>query len=1030
MAEIPWERVDAILDEVLDAPEDRRDALLLQRCGGDEALERRVRELVQAAGEPSPLDRPAAQQLPTLAADPGSAPSAVEGEVLGAYRVLGLLGEGGMGRVYLAERADGEFERRVALKIVSSSGAGETVQRRFRRERQILANLRHDHIAQLLDAGVAADGRPWFALELVDGVPITRYAKEQRLSREERIRLVLQACSAVAHAHGQGVVHRDLKPSNLLVSTSADATPHLFVLDFGIARSMGEADLTATGDVIGTPGYMAPEQARGEVETVDRRADVFALGVILYELLCERRPFVGDTPLAVLGAVMASDPASPRSLVADLPRDLETIVLTCLEKAAERRYPSVRALIDDLQRYLAGEPIAARPTGWWRRGVRLARRHPLWVAACVALLVSALVGWQVGAHGRRLAAEQAEVSRRFGAVSEQVAAAMRFEHLAPRHDTEPARRRLLAQLLALEAELEGLSPAVQGTARVALGRGFLALGDWQRAARELETAWQLGDRSPRVALALAEAEAERYGAQRALAEQQSDPVLRARRLVELERRSRDRALELAAIARSGGEGAVSDLVEARLAYLAGELERAATLATAAAEAVPWLYEARLLVADVEVARLGQARRAGVFDDIDGHLERSLAVLRMAIEVGESDPAAYRRLCQSAALGLDLLLHVVEGRADDLAREGLEACRAASATLGGDVAPLEQAAALMTLYAREQARADSDPFGSIDQAIGLAQEAVEAKPDSAEGYRRLGDAWAFRAEFEREAGQESRPSLERATAALQRGETLDPSDPGVYNSLGLVQWEYVWRALEHHEDFAPAAEAAVEAFSRAVELEPDYAYAWGNLGTMYNKLAENDLLQGADPSGHLAQARAAFERCLAIYPDYSTGVNNLGNVLYFIAESKEVRGGDARREYAEAAAMFDRAAELKPDWFVPRFGQARTALALAGAQVRHGESPDEALRTTFDALDEAFARRRSLVHGLVLAGEAHLFQAEHQRHLGLPTGPSFAAARQQLRAVLSLNADMGVGLALGIEQFQRGEPTAFYPHPET
>ncbi|MEM1180494.1 MAG: protein kinase [Acidobacteriota bacterium] len=294
---------------------------------------------------------------------------------VGAYRIVRRLGEGGMGAVFLARRDDGAFEHEVALKILRS-GLGDAGVKRFLQERQILAGLKHPHIAQLHDGGVI-DGSPYLVMEPVDGRPVTEYCRDQDLGLEARLRLMLQACDALRYAHREGVIHRDIKPSNLLVELGPHGDARLVVLDFGIARLEGTSlGATATGQIFGTPGYMAPEQGLGRRDAADRRSDVFSLGVVLYELISGERPFPGNDVAEVLERVHdgRAVPLGQRSPAVS--RDLVTVVETCLAPEPERRYDSVRGLADDLEAYLDGRPIQARPVGLigglWRR----ARRHP------------------------------------------------------------------------------------------------------------------------------------------------------------------------------------------------------------------------------------------------------------------------------------------------------------------------------------------------------------------------------------------------------------------------------------------------------------------------------------------------------------------------------------------------------------------------------------------------------------------------------------------------------------------------------
>ena len=363
---------------------------------------------------------------------------------IGPYRILRELGRGGMGTVYLAARADEQFHKRVALKIIRSGADSEEVVRHFKRERQILAGLDHPNIAKLLDGGTTDDGLPYFVMEHIEGLPLLEYCDARSLAVPDRLRLFQSVCSAVQYAHRNLVVHRDIKPGNVLVAE--DGTPKL--LDFGIAKLLnpelaGEAP-TATGLVM-TPEYASPEQARGE--RITTATDVYSLGVVLYELLTGHHPYrlTSRQPLEVLRAVAEQEPerasvavrrseertpeqvardreGTPQTLQRRLKGDLDNILMMALRKEPQRRYASVEAFSDDVRRYLEGLPVKARkPTLGYRTG-KFVRRHVLGAAASLAALLL-LAGFAVAmaVQSQRVARER-DLARKERATAQRVSA--------------------------------------------------------------------------------------------------------------------------------------------------------------------------------------------------------------------------------------------------------------------------------------------------------------------------------------------------------------------------------------------------------------------------------------------------------------------------------------------------------------------------------------------------------------------------------------------------------------------------------
>jgi serine/threonine-protein kinase len=333
------------------------------------------------------LESPALAFLsPVIAAVGG--PGALDRRRVGPYLIVRELARGGMGAVYLAERADGQFEHRVALKLIKRGMDSDEINRRFLAERQILARLNHPHIARFYDGGMTADGEPWFAMEYVDGLPLTRHCTERRLDLAARLRLFRDVCDAVRYAHQSLVVHRDLKPGNILVTAAGEVK----LLDFGIAKLLEVTDGSGVPETrtelrAFTPEYAAPEQIRGEPVTT--ATDVYALGGVLYELLTGRRACRLErmTPAEIERVICTVEPPAP-----GVSGDLDTIALKALQKDPARRYPSAEALLDDLRRQAQGRPVLARPDSRGYRTLKFVQRHRVGVTAAGLVLLALVAG--------------------------------------------------------------------------------------------------------------------------------------------------------------------------------------------------------------------------------------------------------------------------------------------------------------------------------------------------------------------------------------------------------------------------------------------------------------------------------------------------------------------------------------------------------------------------------------------------------------------------------------------------------------
>lgn len=837
------------------------------------------------------------------------------------YRVERFLGSGGMGSVYLA--ADPQLGRLVALKFLHNNDPALVV--RFLREARAQARVEHANLCKVHEVG-EVEGRPYIAMQYIEGRSLADL--RGRLSPETAVRIVRNVARAVHAAHRTGLIHRDLKPANILV----DRDGHPWVVDFGLAQDQGEEGLTRTGLISGTPAYVSPEQAQGAV--LDRRTDVYSLGVVLYEMLTESPPFAGSNAAGTLVRVLQEEPEPPRRRRPSIPADLETIVLKCLEKDPAQRYESARALAEDLDRWLEGDPIAARPAAWTYRAGKRLRKHRALVAVAAAALIVLVGSGAMVVRTRWQARERAEIAQRFGQRVESLEARLRIEAFLPRHDVTAAKQRLRRELGTIRGEMRRLGPIAEGPGHFALGQGYLALHQDELAREHLETAWKSGEHTPEVAAALGLVFA--AFVDKSLA----NPGLAAA-LDPDQVRSRYRTPALSYL-RESARRSRSPYILGLIAYHEGKDDEAVTWARRAYREDPSLYEAALLEARVYKRQGDEASDAQRREEALRSYDLAAGVYRRLLAVVPSDATIHAAECQLRAHRLNSENTEDETLSAERFREALQPCEVAQQVDPGlsDVHTFK-AGLFWSLGDRRQRHGD-DPTRDFAEAIAEARKAIALNPRDARAYNHLATAHRLLASWQLSRGADPGEDLRQTLQAAERAVRLEPELASNHNCLALACMAAAQDQERRGVDPRPILRRAVESYGRALELNPKYLPSQINVGQAWIQIAEAEAGRGLDPSKSLQSAIAAFRRAVALSPESVAAHNNLGNAHLTLGEYLLARGSDPRQALRQAMASYQKTLEIRPDYAYGPYNLAYTWRLLAQALAARGEDPGPAL----------------------------------------------------------------------------------------
>ncbi len=770
----------------------------------------------------------------------------------GRFEALELLGEGGMGRIFRA--VDPRLQREVALKLLRRDDPD--LLQRFLQEAQLQARVDHPNVCRVYEVGEWR-GQPYIAMQYLRGETLQKAAPT--LPLETLLGHMVEVCEGVHAAHRVGLVHRDLKPANLMIDRLEDGSTRACVLDFGLARGAEGRGLTETGRVMGTVSYMSPEQARGQTALLDRRSDVYSLGATLYALLTGGPPFGGEG-LDCMAHIVKDDPVPLRRKVPTIPVDLDTVVLTCLQKDPRRRYATARALGEDLQRILDGESIQARAATPVERLVHRTRKHKALVTASAAVILSMAVFGGFAVRERLRARAQAVHAQRFAQAAERIEALTRYIKLSPPHDLGPELRDLEGRVARLAGDVQAEGSLAEAPGQYALGRARLALGQPELAQTHLERARALGFDTPELRYALGRALLERH--QYALDEAWRLGSEDARKEA-IARLQANAASRIEPLLRSGATASLIPLayLEGQAAWVSGRWEEAVARAKEAQAQAPWFYEAKLLEAQAllsrGLSRIGQ-ERAAILEAAHGSAQVALnaapcdvqalglvgriGVLRFGLFV--SDPSQ-AKILHTAVEGLVATHRTLEpeGRQAAILEAGLLTAQAVNAKVAGRVGTeplLRRALVLLTPLL-------NSPKPSFEALEGAMQaECYAAK------FPELGDPLLW---------------LDRALAHGRQAFALRPGHSGLADELARVS---IWRLAEgtqRGEAPWPVFEAALQVLLRSLDREPGARSTREMLGYLWGERAEYERTHELDPRPSLEQSMQSFEAVLKQGPSF-------------------------------------------------------------------------------------------------------------------------------------------------------------------
>jgi serine/threonine protein kinase len=990
-----WQRLWDIFHEAREKQPSERELYLINACGSDESLLQELKELLTAEDEADGVleaGRAITREIQhgTMSLTKTSATEFIPGKILAdRFQLVEQIGQGGMGTVYKA--IDLELRRQVALKFLDLEDPRWA--RRFLLEARFQARIEHDHVCKVYEVG-EFEGKQYIAMQFIPGKTLLEAALH--LNIQQKVRLIQQVCEAVHAAHNIGVIHRDIKPTNILVGKSESGELLPYVTDFGLARELSAPGITSTGMVMGTAWYMAPEQARGEIRKLDLRCDVYALGATLYEALCGKPPFDGESTVEVLMKVINEEPPRLRQRNPGIPADLETIVEKCLQKEPSRRYESAAALSADLQRFLDGEPILARPITWSHRTIKRIKKYPAisgLLAASILLISSAAI---FAAWTWWHAKAQAEIANEFEQEIRFMEDSARHAYTTPIHDVRDEEVIVEQRLNAIEKRMNEAGNVASGPGNFALGRGYMALYRYPEAKMHLEKALK-EYRIPRVAYSLGLTLGLMYPTEIQRANQIGTAQEREAKTKQINKDFKEQAL----ILMKEGSAAIEipEYVEGLIAYLDKKYDVAFQKTQLAFQRKPWFFEAKKLEADILRSMGKEHRGAGDVKGADDLFKKADGAYRAALQEGSSYWLSYGSLC---ALGMDritMMLYQTGFPDEEVYKKSIEACDNSLKANPDKPEAYVAKGALKFIFGSYQLRQGADPTANLKEAIALQTKASKWEWVRYAAYSNMAAAYADLSVYERKMGIDEGESLKQSVANNSEAVKLNPNSPNLRANFGISLAEMANYEIRKGINAEPTRDQAIHEFQEAVRIESKFEIGYDSLGTIYLERAQSEFEHGRDPNSSAELSIKNLRKAVEINPTFFLSYNNLGETYKLLARYAIEKHADPAEPLRHSIQSFQKAIEINPnnlDSYIKLGGayeiSARWKLSQHSSsdaliEIKHGlENVNKALNVNINEAD---------AHGL--KGELLLLQAQSSS-----SKQSAAEAHASFQEALRLN----------------------------
>lgn len=910
-----------------------------------------------------------------------------------------LLGYGGMGLVYQAW--DVKLNRMVALKFLRNSYSQSS--KRFLQEARAQCRIEHDNVCKVYEVG-EVESIPYIVMQYIEGKSL-RFAYKE-MSLEQKVQAMRDIAYAIHAAHRLSIIHRDIKPDNIMITKNEDGSYHPMVMDFGLAKELGNKGLTATGEIMGTPGYMSPEQARGQTQLIDRRTDVYSLGAMFYSILVGKAPFQGSSPLEIVLKVINEDPPSISKVISSIPADLNTIVMKCLEKDPRQRYESAQLLAQDLQRYLDGETISIKAVSWYYLLLRKARKHKALVAlSSVTFLLVVSLGI-VSVWSRWELSRKIELERQMAEQAEKIEAIMRFVSLTPAHNIIAEQQMAQHELELIKRRMAENGSLAEGPGNYVLGRSYLAFFDYEKARQYLEKAYATGFRTPGLEFALGQVLGEFYHRELDSVSQIEDKEVREAQLEKLAQEYlQPIKLHLSTYLNSKSEKSTQETayLEGLLALYSKDYNLALTKAHQAMGQSSWFYEAYCLEGEIYLTWGEEKSNTSDYKEANDLFLKAEDAFQTASKLGPSNLQARLGLARKRMAVLDMNIY----RGESVQEAFEQTLEATDLVLQLDPNNIQALIIKTCSYGRLgefQARKGQDPNPTMQQAISWNQRVAAINPQEIKVYRYLGSIYRVLGKYALDHGQDPQALFDLAISNLEQVIKLKPTYSSAYTALGLIYRSKGQYSQRHGEDPRHFYEMAANTLQKALQVNPTSANVASNLGLLYKTSGEYENDHGQNPNHFYELAFSSLQKAIQLNPNNPYGYTNLASLYQIRAEYEIEHGQNPENFLKEAKTNLEKALELNPKYVSAYTNFGVFYQTRAEYELSHGQDPTNSLDEAskyFQKLIKLNPKHISASHKL---GMLYQIRAEYEIEHGQDPTDSFKQALSYLQDAIEINPD--------------------------